>query len=445
MKKIMSLLLCAALIFCSLSACASGSESSEKESILSGAQNETNYNTTTNKETTAEEETTSADKIDEEKEIFLNPEVEVGARIEAFINTLFCDFKIAFFDNFDDMSEELTQFVFMTGIYKGIVHKYTGKTGEAFTKAMIEENIKAVFGADVISKLDYSYIPADYDEKRDVYIPRAYGASNNALRYVFYEIEEMFSGLRRTQYSVKLSYIDVNGNLSAFDMDGNKLYPPEYISEMEAENREKAIEEFKNELMQNPQHYERTRLYVEVSDDYIHLMNANQDYNMPYGYSVKELSRDGNYKTIEMYAYEDLYISRRITFELPVEWDANNSSVFGIKKDGYDTNKLNVWLVNIESATREDVLNEYNNHKNTSDESDPKPEIIEENIYTTENYEIFYYKLNGISFSEAFYIYVYYLYANSERFCLFGYVFVDEKNEYDDIINRIAESVIFQF
>ena len=102
--------------------------------------------------------------------------------------------------------------------------------------------------------------------------------------------------------------------------------------------------------------------------------------------------------------------------------------------------KVDMWYV--KSATREDVLSEYNTTM-AEDEN-----IIEKNIYSTENYEIFYYKYIGVSDDEVGVevgIRTYYLYADGKRFALSGYVFGEDKAEYDAIFNRIAESVKFQF
>jgi len=270
MKKLIYLLLCAAIIIGCLSACTPDDKNDENNTAETPPHDE-------NEEDDDEpEDIVIIDRLAAAKEIFLNPAVDVNTRIETFISVLFTDPKIAFFENFDNMTEELNQFVFMIGVYKGIVHRYTGKIGEGLTKEMIEENIQAVFGSDVISKLDYSYIPADYDAEQEIYIPWVYGALNNALRYVFYDIEQMDYDIDRPQYSVKISYIDVNGNLLAYDTNGDRICPPEYITEMEDGNREEAIEEFKKEIMQNPQYYERTRLYVEVGNDYINLLSARQ-------------------------------------------------------------------------------------------------------------------------------------------------------------------------
>ena len=147
---------------------------------------------------------------------------------------------------------------------------------------------------------------------------------------------------------------------------------------------------------------------------------------------------------MEMYVYDDNdNLSRRITFELPVEW-YGDSSTFHIDKDGDkdrdDIFKLSVWMVNVKNATREDVLEEYNLIAMTGNYGEPL-EILNENIYSTENYEVFYYKSKGTE--AATNIYFYYLYANGERFCLFGYVFDKDKPEYDEIFKRIAESVRF--
>jgi len=101
------------------------------------------------------------------------------------------------------------------------------------------------------------------------------------LRYIFYSIEKIDS----TIYKALFSYIDANESLLSFDTNGERLFPPEYIKELEkragrlelpesAEKREEAIEEFKEEIMQNPEKYESTEVYLEVGDDYIHLLSA---------------------------------------------------------------------------------------------------------------------------------------------------------------------------
>ena len=164
-------------------------------------------------------------------------------------------------------------------------------------------------------------------------------------------------------------------------------------------------------------------------------------------YNTRELNRDGNYKLIEMYVYDNnIKISRRITFELPVEWYIDGSSVVGLRNeeniDDYSYSKpyykLKVDMWNIINSTRENTLNEFGNEEN----ADGNLDIIDKNIYSTKNYEIFYYKFPG---NEARNIYCYYLYSNGERFYMSGYVFGEDKPEYDDIFKRIAESVKFQF
>jgi len=164
-------------------------------------------------------------------------------------------------------------------------------------------------------------------------------------------------------------------------------------------------------------------------------------------YNTREIIRVGNYKLIEMYVYDnDVKISRRITFELPAEWYIDGSSVVGLRNeeniDDYSYSKpyykLKVDMWNIINSTRENALNEFNDKEN----ADGNLDIIDEKIYSTVNYEIFYYKFLG---NEASDICCYYLYSNGERFSMTGYVFDKDKPEYDNIFRRIAESVKFQF
>jgi hypothetical protein len=100
---------------------------------------------------------------------------------------------------------------------------------------------------------------------------------------------------------------------------------------------------------------------------------------------------------------------------------------------------MKVDMVEIISATRESVLSEYNDDMNGMFVE----EILENKIYTTEKYEIFYYKYKS-SYGEATAICGYYFYANGERFRLYSYIFGEDKPEYNDVFKRIAESVDFQ-
>ena len=156
----------------------------------------------------------------------------------------------------------------------------------------------------------------------------------------------------------------------------------------------------------------------------------------------RELIYSGEYKTIERYVRHGNNDGKpersKITLEVPVEWDGD--MVIGITDEDYlNIMKVDIW--NILSATREDVLNEYKLSAMDNGYGEPS-EIFDENIYKTENYEVFYYKLKGTEMASC--IYYYYLYANGERFAFTGYVFIEDKPEYDAIFKRIAESVRFQ-
>ena len=166
-------------------------------------------------------------------------------------------------------------------------------------------------------------------------------------------------------------------------------------------------------------------------------------------YGTKEISRNGKYKTMEMRVYDDnREISRRITFEIPVEWEGE-SSVFALKTEQDLHNmksdmKVDMW--DVLSVTREDVLREhYLGDEAFEDyEGEDRAEVIYKDIYSTENYEVFFNKIL-VRDEGLVNVYVYWLYSNGERFSLAGYVFVENTPEHDAIFKRIAESVKFQF
>ena len=155
----------------------------------------------------------------------------------------------------------------------------------------------------------------------------------------------------------------------------------------------------------------------------------------------REVSRSGNFKTFELYvneyskeSYETITgntFTRRITFEIPVEWDDIGTTVFGIQDaDFYNIFKVDMW--HIIRASREDIINNHRDYRSIDNE------IVESTTYSTDKYEVFYYK----SLGEVSVNHTYYLFANGEYFVLSGYDFTDSNNT--AMFKRIAESVIFQ-
>jgi|GEM_PF-5024292 len=224
------------------------------------------------------------------KELFLDPEADVEDRVESFIGTVFRDPKIVFFDNYDNMTEELGNFIFHVGVYRfdlysdnEYIYDENDKTIYGLTKEMIEENIKTVFGEEVINKLNYDHLPADYLEEQGIYRPWIYGAASNAIAYMFYGVENIEGNI----YRALVSYIDTNGAILSIDEDGMYMFPPEYIMEMEeglkyligsdyTKKRLEVIEELKKYMMSHPERYERAEIYLEVGDDYINLLSAKK-------------------------------------------------------------------------------------------------------------------------------------------------------------------------
>jgi len=88
-----------------------------------------------------------------------------------------------------------------------------------------------------------------------------------------------------------MSYIDTNGFLLSFDADGsgNWIIPDEINDRIKqrqaavnvenpeyAKARKDGIEEFTQEILKNPEKYEKTEVYLEVGDDYIKLISAKK-------------------------------------------------------------------------------------------------------------------------------------------------------------------------
>jgi hypothetical protein len=203
-------------------------------------------------------------------------EANINKRIEIFLQKNFSTNRIVFFDSFDNMSEELNRLVFETAIYKGLIHEYSWKMDDGLSQEMIEDNIKAVFGPKIISGLDYSCICADYDEEQAIYIPWQITAPLYAYPYVFHSMEIV----KDNMYKAIVSQISTDNEISAFDAEGKKTTPPQ-ITEIQAdkdfyEAREEAIEALKQEILQNPEMFERAEVVLEVGEGYIYVVSARK-------------------------------------------------------------------------------------------------------------------------------------------------------------------------
>ena len=155
---------------------------------------------------------------------------------------------------------------------------------------------------------------------------------------------------------------------------------------------------------------------------------------------VKEISRYGDYKIIEMYKNNESWeIAKKVVFEIPVDWEGD-SSVFAASPEPYT---MKVDIGSVVNATRESALERYQEEGNIINKLDYN-RMISENIYFTDQYEVFYRK-HFSDWGPPCVIHSYQLYVNEECFSLYGYVFIDDLPEYDIIFKRIAESVLFQF
>ena len=150
----------------------------------------------------------------------------------------------------------------------------------------------------------------------------------------------------------------------------------------------------------------------------------------------KELSRNDEYKIMEMYVYDrDWQSIRGITLEIPIEWEGPDES----NQFWYEGEKgtFKIWLPGFSYGTEEDIKNDSISYRSIVD--------VEPIIYSNGDYDVFfYYDPLGITNDyETGNITIYYIYANEEYLIFTGYVFVDNKKEYEGIFKRIAESIEF--
>jgi hypothetical protein len=182
---------------------------------------------------------------------------------------MFYDQKIL--DIFNASEQEISEFVFHLALYRGIIHERPTKIGEGLTLQQIEENIHEITGDNTLMmKINYNYIPADYDEKNEIFVPWLYGAPSYAFRYVIHEIKHSSDYF----YEVVVSYIDTNAFISSFDPDGNRIIP-DYAETFDAsggsaESKNKAVNELRAEILHNPEKYEKVNILLAITDEHIY-------------------------------------------------------------------------------------------------------------------------------------------------------------------------------
>ena len=299
-------------------------------------------------------------------------------------------------------------------------------TNAGFSMQFFSNGVLRSFWSAKLIDSDASAVYKDYSQDTIEIVDVAFEVENDRIINIytsFYELDvedklnQPFSEMQKT------FYIPYKRNIEG-SINATVTFPPHYFLDMGEGNQVfmdiNSIVQPIDQPAPNP---------AFVNDE------KQEETFLVYGsYKTQELSRDENYKTMEMYVYDDNdKLSRKITFELPVEW-LYGGSVFTNGEDYQYTLKVDMW--DVKSATRESVFDE---HIKRIEEKD----ILDDGIYSTENYEIFYCKLY-FSEGDAASIRLYYLYANGERFCMSSYVFDEDKPEYDDIFMRIAESVKFQ-
>jgi len=194
-------------------------------------------------------------------------ENELETRVESYLNEVFNDQKIL--DIFNASEQEISEFVFHLAVYKGIVHKRPMQIGEGLTLQQIEENIHEITGDNTLMmKINYNYIPADYDEKNKIFVPFIYGAPSYGFRYVIHDIKHSSDYF----YEVVVSYIDTNAFISSFDPDGNRINYDytETFDSSGADNRNKAINDLKADILKNPEKYERVNILLAITDEHIY-------------------------------------------------------------------------------------------------------------------------------------------------------------------------------
>jgi hypothetical protein len=144
------------------------------------------------------------------------------------------------------------------------------------------------------------------------------------------------------------------------------------------------------------------------------------------------------YRLIEQ---ETAHFKRAFSFEIPIEWDIFSDRIFMdvfANDEISATMKTDIGWGSIWSGTREDILNNTNEFRETASMYDGRiMNWREPYIFETQEYEIFRY-ICGLGE-----IIIYYVYANGEFFNFPCYVSAEHTPEHIAILDRIAESVRF--
>jgi len=216
------------------------------------------------------------------KQAGIDVDDDIFNAIDTFLLNSFRDQKIILFDSFDNISEEFNRVVLFVALFYGTIYEYPG---ENLTLDMIKENIEAVYGAEILSKLDYTAMRADYDPVKDEYERWDYIAPGNSFSFVYHSIKNI-SG---NKYEAVISYIDGSTGVTTFDAKGNRfsqdevneiLYEPYDVDYFSNDYRNIIYIKLKNEILSNPDKYETVKITLELTDDHIRLLKAENNNNI---------------------------------------------------------------------------------------------------------------------------------------------------------------------
>ena len=193
-----------------------------------------------------------------------------GTRVSEFLNAHFAHSKLVEFGGDAYISGEMNQLLFAIGVHEGGIYQYPLHTREGITNEQIEENIANVFGREILAKLDYSFIPAEYDANTGKYTPSEYSA-RAAYVYFALDVWELSEGVFR---AVVAYTEESNGVIVAFDADGNRVIYEAVESLYEAGERDRARGELEGYVRNAPEKYETMAIVVDFNEGGGHILSA---------------------------------------------------------------------------------------------------------------------------------------------------------------------------
>lgn len=188
--------------------------------------------------------------------------------LQEYLNSYFSHVELVSFNHSNE--KEISEFAFVQAIYNGMVHKTTiDGDVEFIERSELEENICKICGnSSLLARINYDYFPGEPSEDKCIVYDNM-----DLPEYVY--IIHRINKVDNNAYEAVISYIDTNGNVTAYSNDGTPVRFEDVFSQ-QANDVDNGVELLIKEIKSHPQKYEMIKFIFKCHNDEIYYVDAEQ-------------------------------------------------------------------------------------------------------------------------------------------------------------------------